>query len=389
MFLYDLLILLVFVWLGRKLFQHFGLPPLFGEVFAGVLVGPLVFGMVEETEAIKTLAELGIFMLMFHSGLESDPKDLFKASKNAVFIALGGVVLSILGGFFTAYYFGYPPQTALFIGMSLSITAVAISARLFKDTKLTKTRVAHTVMTAAVMTEIVVLVFLSTLLDVHETGTFMLKAVALDLLIFLAYFGIVFYVGHHYFKYLYKIVYKGNKGFTFSIIVALTLAVIAELIGLHFIIGAFLAGLFLHQEIFEEEVFNKIEDRTFGLSYSFLAPVFFASLAFHLDFSVLSTLPVFFTIILLVALVAKVFGSGFTAYWLGMSKVESFTVGLAMNSRGAVELIIATIGLQAGIIDADVFSVLVLVSFATTLISILGVKPLAKKIKAEQARVGK
>jgi Kef-type K+ transport system membrane component KefB len=381
MFLADLLILLLFVWMGRKLFQRFGLPPLFGEVFAGVLAGPLILGMVEETEAIKTLAELGIFLLMFHSGLESEPKDLFKASKNAIFIAMGGVVLSVLGGFGVAYLFGYAPETALFIGMSLSITAVAISARLFKDTKLTQTRVAHTVMTAAVMTEVLVLIFLSIFLDINETGVFDIKLVLLNLLKFAAYFGVVFYVGHHYFKHLYKVVYKGNKGFTFSIILALTLAVTAELIGLHFIIGAFLAGLFLHQEIFDKEVFDKIEDRTFGLSYSFLAPVFFASLAFHLDFAVLGTLPVFFFFILLVAIIAKVLGSGLPAYWFGMSKVESLGVGLAMNSRGAVELIIASIGLQAGVIDTEIFSILVLVSFGTTLISIISLKPLAAKIR--------
>ena len=131
----------------------------------------------------------------------------------------------------------------------------------------------------------------------------------------------------------------------------------------------------------EEEVYNKIEDRVFGLSYSFLAPVFFASLAFHLDFSALSTHFVFFVAIFLIALISKIVGSGLVAYWTGMNKIESLGIGLAMNSRGAVELIIATIGLQAGIIDKEIFSVLVLVSFGTTLISILGMKPLAKKIR--------
>jgi Kef-type K+ transport system membrane component KefB len=383
MFLSDLLILLLLVWLGRKLFQRFGLPPLFGEVFAGVIAGPLIFGLVEETEAIKTLAELGIFLLMFHSGLESDPKDLFKASKNAVFIALGGVVLSVLGGYGVAHVFGYETSTAIFIGMSLSITAVAISARLFKDTKLTKTKVAHTVMTAAIMTEVLVLIFLSIFLEINETGAFDAKLIVMNLLKFAAYFGVVFYVGHHYFKHLYKVVYKGNKGFTFSLILALILAVTAEMIGLHFIIGAFLAGLFLHQEIFDKEVFDKIEDRTFGLSYSFLAPVFFASLAFHLDFAVVGTKPLFFVSVLLAAILAKVLGSGLPAYWTGMSKVEALGVGLAMNSRGAVELIIASIGLQAGVIDTDIFSILVLVSFGTTLLSIVCLKPLAARIRAQ------
>ncbi|MBL4694167.1 cation:proton antiporter, partial [Candidatus Gracilibacteria bacterium] len=176
---------------------------------------------------------------------------------------------------------------------------------------------------------------------------------------------------------------KGNKGFTFSLILALTLAVVAEMIGLHFIIGAFLAGLFLHQEIFEDEkVFKKIEDRVFGMSYSFLAPIFFATLAFHLDFTALSTMPMFTLMLLVITILAKFFGAALGAHLGGMKKVEVLGVGIAMNSRGAVDLIIASIGLQAGVIGVDLFSVLVIVSFTTTLISIFAMRPIAERLKS-------
>jgi len=382
MFLEDLLILLVLVWISRKVFQCLRLPSLFGEVFAGVIAGPLILGVVHETEAIKVLSELGIFLLMFHAGLETHPQDLLKSSKRAGVVAFGGALLSILGAYFVGISFGYSRMTSLFMGLALAITAVAISARLFKDNKLMRTRVAHTVMGAAVMTEVFILIAISVLLDLNETGQFDLSHLMTDLAKFVGYFAMVFILAHFVFKkYLYRIIYKGNKGFTFSIILALALAVLAESIGLHFIIGAFLAGLFLSGELFDEGVFNKIEDRTFGISYSFLAPIFFATLAFHLDFSALHTVPVFMGLILFVSLVGKVIGSGVPAYFFGMNKVESLGVGLAMNSRGAVELIVAAIGLEAGIIDAQIFSVLVLISFATTLISILGMKPIAHKLK--------
>jgi len=383
MFLADLLVLLSLVWLCRKLFQFLKLPSLFGEVFAGVIAGPLILGVVHETEAIKVLSELGIFLLMFHAGLETHPKDLLKASKRAALVALGGALLSILGAYFVGVYYGYSPEVSLFMGMSIAITAVAISTRLFKDNKIMNTRVAHTVMAAAVMTEVFVLIAISVLLDVSSAGVFDWNYLALNLLKFAAYFAVVIFAGHFLFKYLYKVIYKGNKGFTFSIILALALSVLAEAIGLHFIIGAFLAGLFLGRELFDEDVFNKIEDRTFGISYSFLAPIFFATLAFHLDFSALQTVPVFMSLIFIVSLLGKVIGSGVPAYFMGMNKAEAFGVGLSMNSRGAVELIVASIGLQAGIIDEQIFSVLVLISFATTLISILGMKWVTPRLKVQ------
>ena len=381
MFFQDLLILLLAVWIVRKLFQAVHFPSLFGEIFTGILVGPLLLGWVHETEAIKVLAELGIFFLMFHSGLESDPKDLFKVSKNAMGVALGGLILSVLGGYFASLAFGLDPSAAFFVGMSLSITAVAISARLFKDNKMVRSKVAHTVMAAALITEILVLVIFSLFLEINQSGEFDPAQITVILLKFLFYFLAIFYVGHNHFGSLYKVIYKGNKGFTFSIIIALAFAVVGELIGLHFIIGAFFAGLFLHSGLFEESVYNKIEDRAFGLSYSFLAPVFFASLAFHLDFTALTQLPIYTLVILIIAVAAKIIGSGLPAYWSGMNKERSFAVGLAMNSRGAVELILASIGLQAGIIDAQIFSLLVIVSFVTTLITILGIKPMAPKLK--------
>lgn len=379
----DLLILLTFVWFSRKLFQLIKFPPLFGEIFAGLLAGPLILGVVGETEAIMVLAELGIFFLMFHAGLEANPTDLFKSSKTALFVALGGIVFPFIGGFAVTSMYGYDFNTSMFVAMGLSITAVAISARLFKDSGINNTRVAHVTMTAAIIDDILTLILFAVVLDLAKTGNVDIEHVVFLVMKIVAYFAIVFYVGHKYFKYLYKIIYKGNKGFTFSLILALLFGVVAELVGIHMIIGAFLAGLFLRKEVLEEKVYKKIEDRVFGLSYSFLGPIFFATLAFHLDFSALWDLPMFVFLIFAVAVVGKVVGTGVPAYLCKMKFHEALGVGLAMNSRGAVELIVASIGLQAGIISQEIFSVLVLVAFGTTLISIVGIKPLVPAIKGQ------
>lgn len=387
MFFFDLLILLTFVWFSRKFFQLIKFPTIFGDFIAGLLAGPLILGLVHETEALRVLAELGIFFLMFHAGLESTPRDLFRSSKSAVFVAIGGAVLPFIGGYSLAYWYGYDFYEALFVALILSITSVAISARLFKDSKLSNSRVAHVTMTAAIMTEVVVLIIFSVFLDLAQTGQLSAEHIISLILKTIAYFAIVFYIGQKHFKYVYKVLYKGNKGFTFSIILALAFGLFAELIGLHMIIGAFLAGLFLRKKLINQEVYNKIEDRVYGLSYSFLGPIFFATLAFHIDLTAFLIIPTFIILIFFAAVLGKVLGAGLAAYLQNMRPSEVFGIGVAMNNRGALELIIASIALQEGVIDSELFSVLVIVAFGTTFLTVIAFKQLVPSIRDEQSRL--
>lgn len=387
MIFYDLLVLLTFVWFSRKFFQLINFPPLFGEIFAGILAGPLILGAVSDSHALEVLAELGIFFLMFHSGLEANPSVLFKSSKKAFLVALGGVVLPFLGGYFVASYFGQEIIPSLFVGLSLSVTAVAISARVFKDAKIHTTDVAHITMTASIMTEVAMLVLLAVVIDLSKVGTIDVSQLLFMLGKFTGYFVLIFIIGQKIFPFLYRILYKGNKGFTFSLILALAFGVIAEMMGLHAIIGAFFAGLFLRQELIDPSVFNKIEDRVFGLSYSFLGPIFFATLAFHLDLSAIWLDLPFLGALFAVAVLGKVLGSGLAAKFQGMNYCRSLAVGLAMNSRGAVDIILIALGLKLGIIEQDLFSLLVLITFATTFLSIVLLKPLAPSIRDSQCKM--
>ncbi|MDA1060817.1 MAG: cation:proton antiporter, partial [bacterium] len=349
-------------------------------LLGGIIVGPMVLGLVSPDSAtIKVLAELGIFFLMLHSGLETDPHELFKASKKAALVAIGGMILPFFGGFMVSRAFGQTLNESLFIAMGLSITAIAISVRLFKDYKITNTSTAHITMGAAVINDILALILFSIILSMVETGNIEFSAILFMLIKIILFFAIVIFGGLKSAKFLNKFLEK--KGFTFSLIVALALGLLAEAIGLHMIIGAFLAGLFIREEIIDEKTFNKIEDRIYGLSYSFLGPIFFTSLAFSLDFTAITTRPWFLIAIILVAVLGKVIGSGGAALLQKIPWKQALIIGLAMNSRGAVELIIASIALKQGVIGQDVFSILVIMAFATTLFSILAMKPLKKYAK--------
>ncbi len=378
----TILILMVVVWVMGKLFRAIKLPVIFGELAGGIIVGPLVLGLINpDSHTIKLLAELGVFFLMLHSGLETDPSELLQSSKKSILVAAMGILLPFFGGYFVSMAFGRSFDESIFIAMGLSITAIAISARLFKEYKLTKTNTAHITLGAALIDDIFALMMFSIVLNIVETGNIELMPILILIAKVSLFFGVVIIGGFKLQKYIGK--FLSSKGFTFTLIIALALGLIAESIGLHMIIGAFLAGLFIREEVVDSKIFHKIEDRIYGLSYSFLGPIFFASLAFHLDFTAFTEAPLFLAAILLVAILGKVIGAGGAAYLQKVNLKSSLIIGLAMNNRGAVELIIASIGIQMGIIGADVFSILVLMAFVTTLFSILTITPLAKKFNKQ------
>ncbi len=379
----DLLILMVVIWTAGKVFRQFNLPVIFGELIGGIIVGPALLNLVAiDSEVIKVVAEFGIFFLMLHSGLESDPDELLQSSKRSIPIALTGTFIPFIGGYLTSIWFGYPPVTAFFVGMGISLSAIAIAARLFKDHKMLNTKVAHMSMGAAIMGDIIGLILFSLAISFAETGVVELVPTLTLLAKVMAFFVIVIWGGNKISPHMNRVIQFKNKGFTLTLIIALLMGMIAEAIGLHMIIGAFLAGLFIREEVIDEKVFEKIEDRIYGLSYSFFGPVFFASLAFHLDFSALYTAPLFMSAILAVAILGKLVGSWMsTGLIMKMKPLHSLTVGLALNNRGAVELIIASIGLQLGIIDKEIFSILIIMSFVTTVISIVAFQPVAKRLK--------
>jgi len=188
------------------------------------------------------------------------------------------------------------------------------------------------------------------------------------------FFGVTIAAGLYLSNHLQRIMRRGNRSFTFILIIAFFFAWFAEFIGLHMIIGAFMAGLFIREEVSETAVFHKIEDRIFGLGYRFLGPIFFASLAFKIDFTVLTKRLDLVLGLFAAAVLGKIIGGSLMAIMNGYSIRKSILTGFAMNCRGAVDVIIASIGFSMGIIQQDLFSVLVLVIFMSTLFSLISTK---------------
>jgi Kef-type K+ transport system membrane component KefB len=378
----NLLVILAVAWPVGAIFVRMGLPVMLGQLVTGLLLGPAVFNIVSPSEAITFLADLGIFFAMFYAGMEMDPKELVEHIWPAMAVAVGGFVLPFVMGFFVARYFGGTVFQSLFIGIGLSITAIAVQAVILQEMQIHKTRIGHVIMGAAIVDDILSLIGLSVLLGLVKTGSVELYGIIIIIFKVSAFFGFTILAGHFLVPFFTRKLDDYNaKGFTFAMISALVMATAAELAGLHTVIGAFLAGQFVRKEIMHEKVYNAISDRFYGLSHGFLMPVFFVSLAFHIHFKWDISFLLFAAAITITAILGKLVGCGLGALSFRYSMRESSVIGFGMNGRGAVELVVVAVVLALSndllaqgvlsepLLTEDQFSALVLMAFITTLLA--------------------
>jgi len=378
----NLLVILAVAWPMGSVFRRLGLPVMLGQLITGLLLGPAVFNIIAPSEAITFLADLGIFFAMFYAGMEMDPKELLEHIKPSLAVAVGGFVLPFVLGYFVTIYFGGTIFQALFVGIGLSVTAIAVQAVILQEMEIHKTRIGHVIMGAAIADDILSLIGLSVLLGLVKTGSVDTVGTIVIILKVTAFFGFTILLGHFVVPIFTKRLDDYHaKGFTFALIAALIMATAAELAGLHTVIGAFLAGQFVRKEIMDEKIYHAISDRFYGLSYGFLMPVFFASLAFHIHFTWSLYFLLFTAAITLTAIIGKLLGCGLGALAFRYTMRESAIVGFGMNGRGAVELVIVAVVINLsndllgqGIISSpllteDQFSALVLMAFITTLLA--------------------
>jgi Kef-type K+ transport system membrane component KefB len=379
----TLLLVMVIVWTTGVLFRIIKQPPVLGELLAGFIFGPPVLGIIKPDETIRVLSELGVFFLMFYAGLETNPFELKRMTRPSLYVAIGGFILPFLLGVVVCLAFGASNMQALFIGMALSITAIAVNARVLNDMNLIQYRVTPVIIGASIIDDILSLILFTIIID-FASGGGALNGTNLIILIVkvTAFFGISHLIGIIlYPKFSRYFSSREAKGFTFALIMALFFGVLAEMAGLHIILGAYMAGLFVREGIVSKELFQKINDRFVSITYGFLGPIFFVSLSFHVTFSILQTHFLLLSALLLAAMVGKVAGAGGLALLARMTKGEAMVVGAAMNGRGAVELIIASIGLELAIINDTYFSILVVIAFITTLLPPVSLSIILKKVK--------
>lgn len=372
----QLLILMVVIWSMAVLLRQLGIPTIMGELVAGIIIGPAVLGLIEPNEVIDVLAQLGIFFIMLHTGVETNPRDFIKAIQKSFGIAIIGALAPFLVSMGIALAFGYPIKTALFVGLALTATAVVVTLKILRDLGFGNTKLARVIVASCIIDDLLSLIFFSLVLSVIKNDNVDLASLSVVALKSFLFFVVTIVAGY----YLYPILKKpfrtpNSKGFTFLLVLALGFGLFAELIGLHMILGAYLAGLFFREEIASKELIVKVEDRLYGIAYSFLGPIFFISLGFHITFDVFTTHGTILLVTLVVScIVIQIISAGGMAKMAGFNNSESLTIGIGMTGRAEMAFILSAIGLKMQVLNDTLFSILVFSTFLLNIFATFGLK---------------
>lgn len=368
----ELLVGLVLVWLAAKAageaMERFGQTAVLGELLAGVVIGPGVLGLVQESEVLHALAELGVLILLFEVGLESDVHELLKAGLQATLVAMVGVAAPFAAGYGLMYWLGHDQLVAVFVGATLTATSVGITARVLGDLGRLQDAAAKVVLGAAVVDDILGLIILAVVTGVSRTGSVsaatvgFLSAKAIIFLVVAIVVGIR--LAPTLIRWIGRLKARGTL-IVYSVVFAVALAAAADLMGLATIIGAFAAGLVLATTQRREHINERIKPIA-----DLLVPVFFVTIGMKVQPAVLTPFAadaMFGVAIALTAVaVASKLAAGLAIYQPG---VHRWPVGVGMVPRGEVGLIFAGAGLSAAVITDNLYSALVLVVMLTTFVA--------------------
>jgi len=404
----QLLLLLVIIIVVAKaagaISNRFGQPAVFGEIAVGLILGPTVLDLlglpvfaepavhgghgVEPPSLlaeITDLADIGVILLMFVAGMETDIAKLRKVGKVAFSAAIGGVAIPMAGGIVISRMFGLGWAESMFVGTILTATSVSISAQTLMELKALRSKEGATIIGAAVIDDVLGVIVLSFVIAFSLAEGGGVRDIIVTVLAMTGFFIVSIWAGK---KYLEKITEKivqvpaSQALMAFVLVVTFFYAWAAEYLGqVAAITGSYIAGVLFAGTKFRE----KIDEGIHPITYSMFVPIFFVSIGLRANGRELSGAVLFTILIVVVAILAKVLGCAVGAGATGFNRIESFRVGFGMVSRGEVGLIVASVGLTYGIIKQDVFSIMVIMVLVTTMVTPLFLRSVFPRVKEVQA----
>ncbi len=377
-YLLDLAVILLCTKLLGLLTRRVQMPQVVGALLAGLILGPAGVGILTETSFIKSVAEIGVIILMFCAGMETDIKELKASGKASFIIALCGVIVPLIGGFATAWFFNKPGMIDsdasasvflqnIFIGVILTATSVSITVETLKELGKLKTRSGNAILGAAIIDDILGIVALTIVTSVSDPSV-KISVVMLKIAGFFAFSGVVGFVFYKLYK---KWVDEAKKELHRHTIIAfvfcLLMAYIAEdVFGVADITGAFIAGLIISNV----QRSTYLESKFDTLSYLLLSPVFFASIGLKVELPEMSAAIIGFAVALsVVAVLTKVVGCGLGAKLCHYQNYQAKRIGIGMISRGEVALIVASKGAALGLLGSAFLGPVIIVVVITTIIT--------------------
>ncbi len=376
---YEYLFFIALILLSTKILglltKKIKLPQVVGALLAGLILGPAFLNILEESDIILNLSEIGVIVLMFSAGLETDISELKKCGKASFVIAVFGVVTPLLGGLAVAYFFNKGDESLtssvflqnIFIGIILTATSVSITVETLKELGKLSTKAGNAILGAALIDDILGIIALTIVTSLASDGVnvVMVLLKILGFFVFAALFGLFF---HFFFN---KWTDKSERNLQRHVIVSFAFCLIfsfiaEEFFGVADITGAFLAGLIISTSSKTKYISSRFEI----LSYMFLSPIFFASIGLKVILPKMSANIIMFSLILLlIAVLTKVIGCGLGAKLCKYSNKESLQIGVGMISRGEVALIVASKGAAVGLMSSNFFGPIVIMVVITTIIT--------------------
>ena len=372
-FLKNLAIIIVTAKVFGLIANKLKAPQVVGEIIAGLLIGPCVLGWVEQTEFLSRMAEIGVVLIMFGAGLETNMKDLLKTGPKALLVATVGVVVPLIGGaltymlIFGCSEFGSEEfMRAVFIGTIMTATSVGITVQTLKELGHLKGHIGTLILSSAIIDDILGIIVLTFVIGFKDPNSAPLDVVVRTGLFILFSFGVGI-VTYYLFKFIDKRYPHKRRIPILGLALCMIMAYSAEkFFGIADITGAYVAGLILCNLRDSEYIAEKMDIS----SYMMFGPVFFASIGLKTQFDGFTPeLLLFSAAFVLTALLTKVIGCGLTARALGYSGKDSLKVGVGMMTRGEVALIVSQKGLSVGMMDPVYFTsviLLIIVSSVTT-----------------------
>ncbi|MFA7379030.1 MAG: cation:proton antiporter [Bacteroidia bacterium] len=373
-----------------ELLRKFGIPLVVGEILAGIVLGPSLFGQLfpeslqfifpsagGATLALNGITQMSVIMLLFVAGLELELPLILKQGKAAGLTSIFSLAIPFAIGFFAAYYagdfFGLDDSNhllvfSLFLGTALSITALPVIARILMDLKLLKTRIGMIVISSAMLNDLIGWLIFSLVLGLMNEGNSE-HSLTYTILFTISYAVILLTVG----KYLIdKALPWIQKNFSWPggiLSIGLSLcflgAALTEYIGIHGVFGAFIVGM-----AFGDSVNLKEQEREIIQQFitNIFAPLFFVSIGLRINFVSNFSIELV-AVVTALAMISKIGGAWMGARLSGLNNSESMAIGFGMNARGAMEIILGLLALEAGIINDKLFVALVVMAILTSVIS--------------------
>jgi len=390
--------------LAGELMQKIGQPAILGEIAAGIVLGPTVLGHLRPQWyaalfpasgpipiVLETVSTLGVVFFLLAAGLETSLRSIFRQGRSALFVSFFGVIFPFVTGFLAAdvspHFLGAEPGAnrfvfALFVGTALSISALPVIAKILMDLGLLQTELGAVVMSSAMFDDLVGWILFGVVLAMigASTGSAILRTIVLVVL----FVGVTLSIGRWLIAKMLRVIqfHTSGRGAVLGFIFTLTLAAagFAEYAGIHAIFGAFIVAIAIGDYL-DAAIAKDIRQ----IVTNVFAPFFFASIGLRTNFAANFSLGVTLTVIA-AACLGKILGATWGARLGGMDAPSSWAVGLAMNARGAMEIILGLLALRAGLIGDRMFVALVVMALFTSLISAPLIQALMKRNALRGAR---